>query len=164
MVSDAATLEQSTVETQPNVQDAAKRAEAKLQDAQVSHNPHIACPAGIWAGIWRFSIGCAHWDRMHTLCSIAHFALQDAAKRAEAKLQDAQVSAEQRSTELTRARAEVLQLRQELDECTQQLLLVARAQFHQQGGNGTAGGLSGDSNSDNVQEALAARLATTQVC
>lgn len=92
----------------------------------------------------------------------AFSSLQDAAKRAESKLQDAQASAEQRSTELTRARAEVLQLRQELDECTQQLLLVARAQFH--GGNGTAGGLSVDGSSDNVQEALAARLATTQVC
>jgi hypothetical protein len=56
-----------------------------------------------------------------------------------------------------------LQLRQELDECTQQLLLVARAQFHQQGGNSTNGGLSVDGSSDNVQEALAARLATTQV-
>jgi hypothetical protein len=56
-------------------------------------------------------------------------------------------------------RGQVLQLWRELDQSTQQLLLVACAQLHQgQGVNGTAGGLSVDGSSDNVQEALAARL------
>lgn len=92
--------------------------------------------------------------------------LQDAAKRAEVKMCDAQAATEQRSTELTRARAEVLQLRQELSESTQQLLLIGRAQTAAQ--RSTGGGTAPewhDATSDggNVEETLAARLATAQV-
>jgi predicted nucleic acid-binding Zn-ribbon protein len=50
---------------------------------------------------------------------------RDAAKRAEASVADAKAAAEGRSTDLTRARAEVLQLRQELVSSTQQLALTA---------------------------------------
>lgn len=85
---------------------------------------------------------------------------QDAAKRAEAKLHDAQAAAEQRSTELTRARAEVLQLRQELDETTQQMLLLGRAHSAAQHGSAAR---SADELSSELQESLAARLATAQV-
>jgi len=82
--------------------------------------------------------------------------LQDAAKRAEVKLQDSQAAVEQRSTELTRARAEVLQLRQELEDSSAQLLLVGRAQ-------GAADSTAGDVDAARLQDSLAARLATAQV-
>jgi hypothetical protein len=89
--------------------------------------------------------------------------LQDAAKRADVKLQEAHATAEQRSTELTRARAEVLQLRQELAESTQQLLLVGRAQTAAADRSTGTPGKAGNSDGGNVQDALAAKLATAQV-
>lgn len=95
------------------------------------------------------------------------------------KLREAQGGAEQQRTELTRARAEVLQLRQELAESTQQLLMIGRAQGAEEArqrsgaGGAPAGclleGPSGASSegggglSQEVQETLAARLATAQV-
>lgn len=152
------------------------RAALRWVRARVWVGPGI-CAVGCWAE----ELSLLHAVRLLLCYDAAHVGLQDAAKRAEVKLREAQGGAEQQRTELTRARAEVLQLRQELAESTQQLLLIGRAQGAEaarQRGSGAGGapagclleGPSGASSdggggllSQEVQETLAARLATAQV-